>query len=187
MKQNNNNMLDERQQQIESKSVSFAFVFLVLCVIASMIYKIVTADSAGWELWAIIGTAFVILITNRILGNIEEPKDIFGKPLPLGDSKSEKSTRKKSYALESLCYALGFTVMETLLVSFGRDTADLELTESIFPNLDKIPTVALTAVITFVIMFAVSMVFDYLGGEHKVKRYNKMLAALESDDEEDEQ
>ena len=151
------------------------------------IYKIVTTSEAGWELFAIIGSALVMLIARNIMGDIEQPTDYKNRPLPTGSSKPERIARIKNYAVGSFFFGLTFAVMDVLLMFFGeKELTDMELTEVIFPSLGKGATITVTAVITFVSMFIISFIFDYLIGEfYKVKRYNKMIAEL--DDEEDDE
>ena len=173
---------DERQQAITNKAMAAAFVFLLLCLFAATIYRIVTTDNVGWDLFAILGGCAVILIARRIMGDIEEPKDVYNRPLPLGNSKQDKWVRKKNYAKSSGIFALTFAVMDILLIGFGKESVtDYEVAEILFPTLNKTTTIAVTAVIAFVSMFAVSYIFDYLVGEHKVKKYNQMLKELDEE------
>jgi divalent metal cation (Fe/Co/Zn/Cd) transporter len=76
--------------------------------------------------------------------------------------------------------------MDILLVATGRnDVSELELAEYLFPSLDKITTIIVTALIAFVSMFIISYIFDYIVGEKfKVARYNKMISQLDEEDEE---
>ncbi len=178
--------MDERQSQITQKAIVFAYVFLVLCLFVATIYKIATTGDAGWELFAIIGSAAVILISRRLMGDVEQPLDYKNRPLPTGSSKADRLTRCKSYAAGSIIFGLAFAVMDILLIAFGEnEVSDYELAEVPFPSLSKEATIAVTAVIAFVTMFLVSFVFDYLVGEFfKVRRYNKLMAQLDEEEEE---
>lgn len=180
---NNNPVIDERQKLINTRAMANSGIFLALCLGAAMLYKVFTTDDPGWEFWALIGASFVSILSRRILGDIDEPKNISGKPLPTGSTKQERLTRRKDYALRSVIFAAACAVMDILLVAFGKtDNADYELAEYLFPTLSKGMTVALSAVIAFGSMFLISFLFDYLIGEFfKVKRYNQMLAALDED------
>lgn len=183
---NKNNVPDERQKEIYRKSCCAAYIFLVLCVGASLIHKVITTESMSWEFWALIGCCLVTLIAKRVLGDIEEPKSIWGKPLPTGNSKQDRRARKKDYAQGSLFFALGMTVGDILLVSTGtNDLEELELAEYLFPSLDRIPTIAITALLAFAGAFVVSYVFEYIVGEKfKVARYSKMISELDAEDDE---
>ncbi len=174
--------MDERQKQIQAKATACGYSFLCLCLVVAMTVKLIQTDEIGWEFFALLGGCAVIIIARRFLGDVEQPKDIWGKPLPLGSSKEDRRARKKDYALGSCIFAGTCAIMETLLIAFGKTTSDLELTEFFFPALSRGAAIALSAVIGFVTMFLISYIFDYMISEHfKVKRYNKMLAELEDD------
>ena len=178
-----NNQIDERQVQINLKAMAWAGIFLLGCIIVSMFIKIFTNDSMGWEFWAILGASVVAIITRRILGDVEQPRDLFNRPLPTGSGKEDRKRRKKDYCLQSLMFAAGCTGMDILLIGFGKDVADLELTQLLFPGLNHWAAVAVSAVIAFASTFLISYVFDYLIGEYyTVRRYNKMIAELEDDE-----
>ena len=176
--------MDERQIQITAKAIVFGFVFLVTCLLVATIYKIVTTGDAGWELFAIVGAGAVILISRRLMGDVQQPLDYKNRPLPTGNTKPERLTRIKNYVINSTIFGAVFGVMDIVLLLFTEnEVSDYKLTQVIFPNLSEGLTVALTAVIAFVTMFAVSFVLDYLVGEFfKVRRYNKMIADLENEE-----
>lgn len=179
----NNNQMDERQILITTKAMAWAFVFLFACIIVAMFYNIFTTGEAGWEFWAMLGSALVILVARRILGDVEQPKNVMGKPLSTGSSKKERNARKKDYALQSLIFAAVCAGMDILLIGFGKDEiTDLELTQTLLPGLPHGLTVAITAVIAFVTMFLISYLFEYLIGEfYKVRKYNQMLSELDDE------
>lgn len=176
--------MDERQSQITAKAMGFGFVFLVACLLVATIYKIVTTGDAGWELFAIVGASAVMLIARRLMGDIEQPLDFKNRPLPTGNTKPEKMARIKNYTVDSAIFGAVFGVMDIVLLLFTEnEVSDYKLTQVIFPNLSEGLTLAITAVIAFVTMFAVSFVCDYLVGEFfKVRRYNKMIAELENEE-----
>lgn len=188
MKENKNiTPLDERQKQISLKAMVCGFIFLVLCLLIASAYKIATTGDAGWEPFAMIGAAAVILISRRLLGDVEQPMDYKNRPLPTGSTKKERLIRCKNYAVGSTFFGLTFAVMDVLLLLFGEhEVADYELTQVIFPELGKTETVVVTALIAFVTMFLVAFVFDYLVGEYfKVRRYNNLMAQLDAEENED--
>lgn len=177
-----NNQIDERQVQINLKAMAWAGIFLLGCIIVSMLVKIFTTDGLGWEFWAILGASAVVFITRRILGDVEQPRDLFNRPLPTGNSKEDRSRRKKDYCLQSVMFASVCTGMDILLIGFGKDVADLELAQLLFPGLNHWAAVAISAVIAFVSTFLISYLFDYVIGEfYTVRRYNKMLAELDDE------
>lgn len=87
---NETNVMDERQKQINSNALAAAGIFLMVCISVSMIYKVWTTGNTGWEFWALLGSGLVSGITQRILGDIEQPKSISGKPLPVENTKEAK-------------------------------------------------------------------------------------------------
>ena len=180
--------MDERQSQITQKAIVYAFVFLIACLFIATIYQIATTGDVGWELFGIVGASAVILISRRLLGDVEQPLDYKNRPLPTGSSKAESLVRYQNYAVGSGLFGLAFAVMDVLLIAFGEnEVTDYELAQIIFPNLSKGVTIVVTVVIAFVSMFLVSFIFDYLVGEFfKVKRYNKMMAQLDSEEQDAE-
>ena len=178
--------MDERQSQITQKATVFGFFFLILCLLIATVHGIVTTGEAGWELFAIIGSAIVILIARRVMGDVEAPTDLMNRPLPTGNSKADRLCRCKSYALGSLIFGVTFGVMDILVIKFGTaGTEELALTECLFPQLSAGMTFAVTALIAFTSAFLISFLFDYLIGEYvKVRRYNKLMAQLDAEEEE---
>lgn len=178
---------DERQMQIRGKSAVVALVFVLICLGVATVYRVVTTENIGWEFWVILATLAVMLIAGRVFGDIEAPKDIWGKPLPLGNSKEDKRARKKDYLLRSVSFALGMAVMEIILIATGEfELTDMDVSEAIFPNLSRGATIAVTVVIAFVSMFIISYVCDYFIGEKfRVKRYNALMAKLDAEEDDD--
>ncbi len=178
--------MDERQKSITQKAICNAFFFLIACMFVATIYRVSTTGDCGWELFGIFGAALVILISRRVMGDIEQPLDIRNRPLPTGNTKSEKLARIRNYLAGSSLFGAACAVGDILLVSFGEnEVSEYELAELIFPSLSKELTIALTALIAFAVSFLLSYLFDYCIGEfYTLKRYNKMLRQLEADDEE---
>ncbi len=177
---------DERQQAINHKATTFGFAFLIVCLFVSTVYRVVTTDNIGWEFFAILGSCIVIWIARRFMGDIEEPRGINNQPLPLGDTKEDKKIRFKNYVMSSGIFGLSFAVMDILLIGFGKeDVTDYEFAKVLFPSLSKGTTIAVTAVIAFATMFAISLVGDSLIGERKVKKYNRMLKELDDEDQDE--
>ena len=175
-------MRDERQKQIEYRAMSIAGIFLMICVAIAMVYKVIKTDNIGWEFWVFFGALIILSLSKRIFGDIEQPKSIIGKDLPVGNLKEEKKVRKMNYAIESAIFAFAYSMIDILLVILGKeDITDYELTSLFFPNLNNEMTIVLTALISFVVMFVISFVLEYIVGENKVKKYNEMLEKLEED------
>lgn len=158
------------------------FIFLIVCLVGKIAYDIIKYGELGWELGVFIVTCLIIVIANRVQGDVEIPKDMFNRPLPLGNSKQDKNRRKLCYCIESLIWSAGFAVIDIVLGSDIYD--DLEMIRSAFPSLGKTECIIISALISFVVAFAVSMLIEYISGERKVRKYNAMLAKLDSDDDE---
>ena len=188
MKRNNfsTEPMDERQNQILLKAIVWGFVFLIACLFIATIWQIATTGDAGWELFGIIGASAVILIARRVMGDVEQPLDYRNRPLPTGYSRADRRIRCKSYAVGSSIFGFAWAVMDVLLIGFGSDeVTDFDLAQVLFPSLSREATIAVTAVITFVTMFLISFLFDYLVGEfHKVRRYNRMIEQLDREEAE---
>lgn len=186
-KKQNYAVVDERQKQIRSKAGVVSGAFLLICIIISGIYNIAVTGDPGWELWALIGYPIVFGISCHFLGDIEQPRDVMGRPLPVGKSPSDKKARMKNYVLESVIFALACAVMDVILIGFGaNDITEFELVKKIFPNMTHIPVVIITSVFSFIIMFLMSLLVEYLVDEKfRVPKYNKTMEALQNDDDEE--
>ena len=178
--------MDERQNQILLKAIVCGFIFLIACLFIATIWQVAATGDVGWELFGIIGASAVILIARRVMGDVEQPLDYRNRPLPTGNTKADRLVRCKSYAVGSAIFGLTWAAMDVLLIGFGSEEGtDFDLTQIIFPSLSRGTTIALTAVITFVTMFLISFLFDYLVGEfYKVRRYNRMLEELDREEAE---
>lgn len=176
----------ELSSKIIDKSIIFAFVFLIICLVAATVVRIVSTETIGWELFAIIGASAVILISRRIMGDVEQPLDYRNRPLPTGNSAADRIARCKNYAVGSAVFGLTFAALDIVLMLFGEhELSEHELTQIIFPSLGKIETVIVTSIITFAVMFIISFIFDYLVGEfYKVRAYNKKMAELDAEENE---
>ncbi len=187
-KKNNNNLLDERQMQIQAKSTLIALIFALVCLVIATIHRIITTDNIGWELWVIIGICIIMAYAGRFMGDVEAPKDVMGKPLPLGNNKEDKKARIRSYLLESAVFAFGFTALDVFFVAIGTtEMSEIDVAEFLFPGLGRIETIALAALIGFVITFVVFGFLHYIIVEKfRVKRYNALMAKLDAEDEDED-
>lgn len=183
MKKYNTQPADERQQQINTKAVAAGAVFLMVCMFAAMIYDLITYETLGWEFWGLIGMCIVINIAKRVMGDVEQPKDIHGQPLPTGNLLADKKARRKDYALRSVIYALASAVLLALLLYFGTDTADVQLVLLLIPGLPLWAAMVLATILCFAVSFGISYGVDWLIGEkYTVKRYRAMEAALDEEE-----
>ncbi|MDI9539925.1 MAG: hypothetical protein QM204_00410 [Bacillota bacterium] len=176
--------LDERQSQIAQKASANGYLFLVIYLIAISIYKITTGGDPIWEVVGIFGSAVVVIVSRRLMGDIEQPTDYLNRPLPTGNSRKERNIRLKNYIINSILFGLSFAVMDAVLLIFGDiDFMEFELVKSMLPELNKGLIILLSAVMVFAGGFIASMIFEYLIGEYyDVRRYNKMIAKLDEEE-----
>jgi ABC-type Fe3+ transport system permease subunit len=179
-------LLDERQNQIVQKAFANGYVFLVVYLIGIILYKFATDGDPIWELIGVLASALIVVVSRRLMGDIEQPVDYLNRPLPTGSSKPEKQKRFKSYLINSIMFGLGFAVMDViLLLSVGYDFLEHEVIKEILPNVNNTLTIALSAIAVFAAGFIVSFIFEYLIGEcYEVKRYNKMISQLDKEENE---
>lgn len=183
---NFNNIPDEREQLISLKACLAGFVFVLVCLFVAFTVNIINTGEPGWELWGFLGACIVVIIANRVHGNVEQPKDIFNRPLPTGNTKEERKKRIAAYMLDAVLTGFLFAVFDVIVfLSLGEEMIDMEIVQSFLPNLSDTALVVVTALFIFVTMFIISFIFDYLVGEfYKVRRYNKMLAEFDDDENE---
>ncbi|MGI6607428.1 MAG: hypothetical protein ACOX1F_00400 [Erysipelotrichaceae bacterium] len=176
--------IDERQSQIIQKAGANGYMFLLVYLIAISFYKIVKGGDPIWEVLGIFGSIIVIIVSRRLMGDVEQPMDYMNRPLPTGSSKEDKGRRFKSYVINSILFGLTFAVMDAALLVFGDiDFMEYELVKSMLPNVSKGVIIVLSAVMVFAGGFIVSLVIEYLIGEYyDVKRYNKMIAELDEEE-----
>ncbi len=177
-------ILDERQQLINLKSIRNAFCVLVGFVTVSMLYKMIVLKTIEWEIWALVIACIVIIVTRNISGDFEEPRNIWNKPIPLGNTKKERQARIKSYLLDSAIFAVICTIMDVIFLIFNKnDNVDAELVKLFFPDLNTTSIVIVFSVISFIVMFLVSFIFEYFVGEKiKVKKYMKMCEKMNNEE-----
>lgn len=180
-------MMDERQRSISQKAMIFAYIFLVGCLVVATTVRIILTENIGWEFFAIVGSCVVISISERIMGSVEQPLDYRNRPLPTGKSAADRWARCKNYAVGSSIFGLAFAAVDVLLMLLSEhEVSEWELTQVIFPSLGKVETIIVTAIITFVGMFAISFIFDYVIGEfYKVRTYNKKMAQLDAEENDE--
>ncbi len=188
MKKNKEKMniifMDERQSQIVQKASANGYIFLIIYLVVVSFYKIITGGEPILEILGIFGSAIVVIVSRRLMGDVEQPTDYLNRPLPTGSSKEEKSKRFKNYIVKSISFGLTFAVMDTALLLFGEiDFMEFEFITSTFPNLNKVAIIALSAAMVFAGGFIASIIFEYFIGEYyDVRRYNKMIAELDKEE-----
>ncbi len=166
---------DERTRQ---KVGSAAAVTLLLLWIALIIIAAVKAFKYGIgsvteELLLFLGSMLVFVICNHRKGDVDLPKTVLGRSLPVDEGG--RSKRIKAYLADS---AVDAVLISVLNVGLSRINKYYSFTTFDFGS--AAATVALNLVIDIVIVFTVFFALNYLWGEHNVKKYNKYL---EEDDD----
>ncbi len=180
----NFNVLDERQMQIVQKAGANGYIFLLVYLVVISFYKIVVGGDPIWELLGVFGSAIIVIVSRRLLGDVEQPVDYLNRPLPTGNSKDDKSVRIKNYTIKSVMFGLGFAVMDViLLLSLGYEFLEHEFIQEVLPNISGPIGIAISAAIVLVVGFIISFIFEYLAGEfYDVRRYNKLIAELDREE-----
>ena len=175
--------MDERQLAIQGKVNGVALVFLMLCLITAAIYRSVTKGETGWELVALTACFPVMMLARRLYGDAETPHDYRNRPLPTGSTKQERWRRVRSYAMESLYFAVPMALISVgLQVLSPQDQDFLRFLKGLFPTLDRVPLIVVTALIVFAVFFAVAFLARYLVTELVlVRQYNRLLRQIDED------
>ena len=159
-----------------------AFFVLAGFLVCSLIYNIITTESTGWEFVALIVAAVVIVITRRFLGIFDDPRDAFGRPLPLGDSKEEKRKRNLSYFLESLIFAVICTGLDVALFAESKESIEEGLLGTAFEGMNFFVFLTVIGIVTFVVTFVISFSFEYVVNEKARKKFNEMMSDMDEDE-----
>lgn len=164
-KNTNGYVQDEREIQNNDKALAGAAVVSMICNFGLIFYGALNDDFKTGTIAVIqlILMGLVVAIIKRKKGDIDIPTTISGKKVSTEMTKKGKLNRIGYCALESLAFCIGYTLIDVLLSS------DL-----------FIPALA----VQFAILFAISFVFEYLLLKSKVRKYNKLMAELENEDED---
>lgn len=97
------------------------------------------------------------------------PKNWYGKTLSTSMSKEGKRQRRNGYIWESVAFASIMTIFDITAQFFGTD-------DMLVYEFTKNPTAntVICCAIAFVVMFAVSFIFEFISGEAVVRRYNNI-------------
>ncbi len=174
---NENIVMDERAEQVSLKAVRVAYFVLLLYVVGSMVYRLVTQGAWWWDLGALLVSTAALLIYNRAKGDLDVPRDFLGRVMTVGTDKASRQKRRKTYLADSFCFALFMTVMD---LAFDKESL-LEL-GSLFPDIDPILAMAVSLSFSFALSFGICYALDYALGEREVRKYNKLCAQLDQEE-----
>ncbi len=155
-------------QQASVWAVLAAYTYLII----EIIYKVITTksvDDCGWAIGLILIISVVLLIAEK--GHIEAmlPRSLNRKLLPTNTSGRKK--RSLHYVLNSLWLSAGIVIVSAVF-HYGLGIQDVQ-----FEGVSALKG----AVQMFIPFFAFSLLFNWIIGEHAVKKYNKQCDALEED------
>lgn len=175
--------IDERQVQIIQKALVYGFLFLFVCIFIAMVHRFITTKTVGWELFGVIGSCVVVLISLRSMGY----KEYKERPFPTGSTKVEKRIRRKKYAADCLYFGIVFAVMDIISVVSGDEgeVVFYRIARDILPNSGRAASILVTGIFRFIFSFSLFFIVSYLIGEfYLVKRYKYSTEQLHTDEEE---
>jgi len=174
--------MDERQKQINHKAMSVGWLFLMICLLCEVVYKIIRDEEFIWELIVLYAGFGVISIARKIFGDIQCPMGFTGKPLPTGYTKADKKIRRIHYLLESLVFSGVLTLMLSLVIAFGTDTSGTLIIEffSFGGIYNTVSVFIICAAAFFILVTGIGFFACHSEKEHKLKEYNRMCKELEN-------
>lgn len=166
MKNNTNNIIqDEREIQNNDKALAGAAVVSMLCCVALMIFGLVKDNMVvgGIGILQLCLMGITVAIIKNAKDNIDLPKTFGGKTISTEMTAKGRLNRVGYSCLDSLAFCIGFTVIDLLMT---KDATVPELA------------------IQFVILFVISFIIEFIHAEYVSKKYNKLMAQYEDDDED---
>lgn len=166
MKNNTNTFIqDEREIQNNDKALAGAAVVSMLCNIILLIFGFLKDNTiiAGIGTIQLLIMGITIAIIKNKKDSLELPKTIGGKTISTEMTAKGRLNRVGYSCLEALIFAVIFSVMDIVV---GKNM--------------NIPDIASQ----FVICFIMSFVLEFIHSEYLVRKYNKLMAQYEADDDE---
>lgn len=161
--------IDERAVRANEKAGMICGWILVGVVLIAAIIRVIRTGELGWEILAVIGYPCLFGLLTAKLGNLAEPKDLAGNPLPLDDAPEKKKIRIRCYAAQALIEAVTMGVFFAVLPFFEKDGK--QLAQELFAGANTAVVAVLSAVIGLMIFFIIGFAFEYFFGERNVRRY----------------
>ena len=98
------------------------------------------------------------------------PKNWYGKLLDTAPTQAGKRQRLRGYGWDSLAFACIMTLFDITAQTFGTG---VPLVYAFTGNATA--NILISCALSFVVLFAVSFVFDFFAGEWAVRKYNKTI------------
>lgn len=95
------------------------------------------------------------------------PKSAFGRDIELGSDAASKRSRRRSYRMEALFFAVAISLFDALMMIFNKDYTIIDLFKSDFLNY------GFSILFNLVIGYVIAYFLNYLFSEISIKRYNK--------------
>jgi hypothetical protein len=169
---------DERLFQILGISYAFVFIYNFLFLIIEIFYKII------YNKWDMIWFDYVLFISMIVIFSLLMRKDeAYGLPTDshgeILDKESKKcfNQRKMLYLKQSIQYTTGIFIIGIIVPILSHGSV------YIFPLADNFQYNDIADyyyfVKMFVLEFLIVLVFSFVYGEYKVKKYHKKLKSME--------
>lgn len=169
---------DERQHKILGISAAFVFFYTFLFLIIEILYKIINNNID------MIWLDYILFISMIVVYNISMKKDeSYGLPTnaqgEILDKKSKKEAtqRKILYIKQSITYMVEIYIIGIIMSILSGGKLSLVPWEDNFKlkSIDNIYYI----IKMFVFEFIVILLFNFIYGEYKVKKYHKKLERME--------
>lgn len=153
----------------EKYFITIIFIVVALILLAISIFKIIkekNINAASTETTILLLVSVVYVFYRTIKEKKFLPTNIKGEALPTKSIKKDKTTRKKSYLIESLIFSIIVVCLDLLSILFFKETTSL----FIFNKTSSIINICINLLITFAICMIISYSFEYLVNELVIKR-----------------
>ena len=166
MKNNANTIIqDEREIQNNDKALAGAGVVAILCSVILMIFGLVkdnmVVGGIGMLQLCLMGITVAVIKGRK--NSIELPKTFGGKTISTEMTAKGRLNRIGYCCLDSVTFCIGYTLIDKLLS-------------------DNVKASELA--IQFVILYVISFVIEFVHAEYISRKYNKLMAEYEDDDED---
>lgn len=164
---NNTIIQDEREIQNNDKALAGAAVVSMLCNLALMIFglfrdNLLIGGIAALQL-CLMGITVAVIKGRK--NSIDLPKTFGGKTISTEMTAKGRLNRIGYCCLDSVVFGIGYTLIDMLL-NKGVKASELA--------------------VQFVILFVISFIIDFIHAEYVSKKYNRLMAQYESDDEDED-
>lgn len=170
--------IDERLYKISGIAAVFTYIYIFLFLGIEILYKIISNNSD------LIWFDYVLFISMIVIFSILMKKDeSYGLPIndqgEILDKESEECAhqRKISYVKQSIRYTVGFFIIGIIMFFLSKGNVSIiPLQENL--KFDSIQNIY-NLVKIFALEFVIVLLFNFIYGEYKIKKYHKKLKEME--------